>query len=343
MLDQSTFTVHMPDPLVLIGGGDVMLHTAHAARAAGLRVAAVLAPRHAEEYLPLGRQNTFDAFRAAGVSTFLIEDLNSNLRSLSGQWIGSDALALCFGPAWIFNDAVRGVFGAGMINYNPIPVPRYLGGAHYTWQILQGDRKGGVILQLITEKLDRGPILKAKYFDIPPTARTPADYFKAYTEHGNQLLDEAISAFVKGDSFTSTPYEEVNERRLYLPRLYTLRNGWIDWRWSGRDIERFCCAFDEPYKGAGTLVDGQEIHLKDVHLEEGERAHPFLSGLVVRRLKDRVWVAVSDGLLRIGQVHRADDTDAKPLLRAGRRLVTPPEKLYEAMAYRPTLSGKTIN
>jgi methionyl-tRNA formyltransferase len=343
MPDQSSLAVRMPDPLVLIGGGDVMLHTAQAARAAGLRVAVILAPRHAEEILPLGRQNTFDAFRAASIPTFLIEDLNANLRSLPGQWIGSDALALCFGPAWIFDDTVRYAFGAGMINYNPIPVPRYLGGAHYTWQILQGDRNGGVILQLITDKLDRGPILKANYFDIPPTARTPADYFKIYTEHGNRLLDEMINSLIECRSFTLTRYEEVNERRLYLPRLYTLRNGWIDWRWSGQDIERFCCAFDEPYKGAGTLVDGHEIHLKDVYLEEGERCHPFLSGLVVRRLKDRVWVAVSDGLLRIGQVAGADDTDAKSLLREGQRLVTPPEKLYEALAYRPTLSGKPIS
>jgi methionyl-tRNA formyltransferase len=337
------FSVRRPSALVLIGGGDVMLHTAETAQAAGLRVAAILAPRHAEETLPLGGKNTLAAFRAMGAPTFVIEDLNSDLAALPSEWTGTNALAFCYGPAWIFNRAVLNAFGAGMINYNPIPVPRYLGGAHYTWQILQGDRKGGVILQLITDRLDRGPILKANYFEIPPTARTPADYFKAYTEHGNRLLDEAISTFVRGGSFTSTPYEEVNEHRFYLPRLYTLRNGWIDWRWSGRDVERFCCAFDEPYKGAGTLVDGQEIHLKDVYLEEGERSHPFLSGLVVRRLKDRVWVAVSDGLLRIGQAVGADDTDAKPLLREGRRLVTPPEKLYEALAYRPTLSGKPIS
>lgn len=342
MQERVRLVIPRPDPLVLIGGGDVMLHTARAAQARGLRVGVILAPRHAEEPLADGAI-TRDAFSALGVPVSLVDDINVPGALTESVWTGPRALALCYGPAWVFAEPVRQAFGAGMINYNPIPVPRYLGGAHYTWQILNGDRDGGCILQLITAELDRGPLLQARYFTIPETARTPADYFAAYNEHGCRLLADALEAMIAGRPFEAVPYAEVNARRLYLPRLFTVQNGFIDWQWSGRDIERFCCAFDAPYKGAGTFVDGQEVRLKDAWFEPGEGFHPFVSGLVVRRLGDGVWAAVPGGLLRIGDARTAEGGDARPLLREGRRLATPPQKLYEAAIYRPKLSGKGIS
>lgn len=332
-----------PESLVLIGGGDVMLHTARTARARGFRVIVVLAPRHAEEILPIGGRVTREAFADLGVALQVVDDINAWPELERQDWIGQGALALCFGPAWIFGRACLAAFGVGMINYNPIPVPRYLGGAHYTWQILNGDREGGCILQLITEQLDRGPILRAKYFIIPDAARTPADYFEAYNATGNELLEELLDELVNGCSFDAAPYADVNPRRLYLPRLFTLHNGLIDWQWSGVEIERFCCAFDTPYAGAGTFVDDIEVRLSGVWLEPSEDLHPFLSGLVVRRISDQAWVAARGGLLRIDSVRTSSGEDGKGLLREGRRLATPPERLHQALTYRPKLSGKGIN
>jgi len=334
----------MPKPahVALIGGGDVMLHTTQSARSRGLTVAVILAPRHAEERLPLGREVTRRAFERLGVPVWIVEDINAAPLTGNG-WTGPEALALCFGPAWIFAEHVLAAFGAGMINYNPIPVPRYLGGAHYTWQILSGDREGGAALQLITRELDRGPILRSRYFRIPDEARTPADYFAVYHEHGCELLDGMLDDIIAGVPFAETAFSEVDARRLYLPRLHTLRNAFIDWSWSGREIERFCCAFDQPYMGAATFVDDLEIRLGDVRLESGQEFHPFLSGLIVRRLAGRSWAATRDGLLRIGVARTAAGEDAVALLHEGRRLATPPDKLYDAATYRPKLSGKGID
>ena len=315
-----------------------MLHTARRAKAAGLRVAAILAPRHAEERLPLGGKVTLPAFRALGIPVLVVPDINEPGGSRLGDWTGPDALAFCFGPAWIFGREILRAFGAGMINYNPIPVPRYLGGAHYTWQILNGDRDGGCILQLITKQLDRGPILRAKYFRIPAAARTPADYFLAYHRPGCGLMDGALKDILAGRRFKLQDYEGLSAKRLYLPRLNTLRNGYVDWRWSGAEIERFCCAFDQPYAGAASFIDGVEIRLGNVRLEKGEQFHPYLSGLIVRRLGEVVWIAVAGGLLRVGSL-RAGGVETKALAREGRRLATPPGKLHEASAYRPQLTG----
>jgi methionyl-tRNA formyltransferase len=330
-----------PASVALIGGGDVMLHVARSVLARGLRVTVILAPRHAEERLPLGREVTLRAFEGLGVPILIVEDINTG--PLGADWTGPEALALCFGPAWIFAEHVLRAFGAGMINYNPIPVPRYLGGAHYTWQILNGDREGGAVLQLITPELDRGPVLRARHFRIPNDARTPADYFAAYHGHGCELLDSMLDDIIAGAPFAETPFSEVDARRLYLPRLHTLHNAFIDWSWSGREIERFCCAFDQPYMGAASFIDGVEVRLRDVWLESGGEFHTFLAGLVVRRLGRRIWAATRDGLLRIGEARTVTGEHAGGLLREGLRLATPPQKLYEAATYRPKLSGKGID
>jgi len=315
-----------------------MLHCAGRAKAAGLRVAAILAPRHAEEPLPLDGRKTEAALRALGIPVLVEADINAAQPLLRGEWTGRRAIAFCFGPAWIFGPQVLSAFGGGMVNYNPIPVPRYLGGAHYTWQILNGDRRGGCILQLVTPALDRGPILRSRYFRIPASARTPEDYFRAYHRPGCALVDGALKDIVAGRAFRTQAYDRVDARRLYLPRLNTAKNGFIDWRWSGAEIERFCCAFDRPYAGAGSYIDGVEVRLGDVRLEKGERFHPFLSGLIVRRSGDTAWIAVTGGLLRVAAL-RSQGADVRALAREGARLSTPPEKLHEAAAYRPRLSG----
>jgi methionyl-tRNA formyltransferase len=112
-----------------------------------------------------------------------------------------------------------------MVNYNPIPVPRYLGGAHYTWQILNGERSGGSVLQLITPQLDRGPVLREKRFRVPAAARTPADYFRAYHRPGCALMDGALRDILAGRPFKARDFASLDPRRFYLPRLNTLKNG----------------------------------------------------------------------------------------------------------------------
>lgn len=345
MSADGTFEFRFPKitTLLLIGGGDTMLDVARRAKATGLDVRAILAPRHADEVLPIAGTVTAATLTGIGCPFEVVEDINAWSSLTDQNWAPATTAAFCFGPAWIFSPEVRARFGAGMVNCNPIPVPRYLGGAHYTWQILNGDREGGCVFQLITDRLDRGPILRSRYFDIPEGARTPYDYFLAYNDASNDLMASALEDVVAGNAFQAVDFESVQTRRLYLPRLFTVHNAYIDWRWNGSELERFCCAFDRPYMGAGTYVDGTEIRLSDVAFEPGEAFHPFLSGLVVRRLDGQVWVSVTDGLLHIGEARMRDGQSALDLLKEGRRLATPPDKVFEAMIYRPNLSGKGIS
>lgn len=324
----------------LIGGGDLMLHTARMAREASLNVAVVLAPRHAEEALPIARIKARDAFAAEGFAVHVVDDINAWPALATADWTGAHALALCFGPSWIFRQGVVGRFGAGMINFNGIPIPRYLGGAHYTWQILNGDRTSGCILQEITAEIDRGPILRRELFELPSTVRVPDDYFRANVEAGRRFMERAIADMRANRPFPAGEFATLDKARLYFPRLHTLENGWIDWTWQAGDVERFCCAFDRPYAGASTVIDGRVVRLKDVRLgDAGETLHPYAAGLVVRRTGDEAWVAARGGLLVVGRAASEDGRDAGALLKEGRRLHTPAERLSHSLTFRPALSA----
>jgi len=326
--------------VALIGGGDLMHHTARTLKKLGLRATIVLAPRHAEEALPVAGVPTENAFAEDGSEVHVVQNINKWPELDTLNWTGANSLALCFGPTWIISKHVLARFGAGMINFNGIPIPRYLGGAHYTWQILNDDRTSGCFLQEITMDVDRGPILRRHLFDLPPSVRLPEDYFLANHEEGCLFMEQAIADIHADKEFNPIEFSSLDEGRLFFPRLNTLENGWINWSWSAPEIERFCCAFDRPYAGATTLIDGTIVHLSNVRLTETMKAlHPFATGLVIRNTGQVASVAAPGGLLAIEMARLQDGNDAMGLLTEGRRLHTPPDRLSHALACRPALTA----
>ncbi len=330
--------------VALIGSGDLMVVAADRLNRDGYTVSALLAPRHADEALPLTGGILRVRLEDAGAMVKVVENVNDTSSWPAEQFAGTAALALCFGPAWMFSTAVIGRFGFGMINVNLIPVPRYLGGAHYTWQILNGNRDGGCYLQDITADLDRGDILQYETFQVPESARVPEDYFLANFEHGQQCLSAFLRAMRDGAPLRPISYQSVNSDRLYFPRVMTLEQAFIDWRWSADEIVRFCNAFDRPYAGAATFCNGLLVRLKNVELlKNADDFHPFAAGIIVRRIGHELVVAARGGALSLGMVQDASGTDVRPRLREGRRLLTPAAKLEHAFAFQPRLSAQGFN
>jgi RimJ/RimL family protein N-acetyltransferase/methionyl-tRNA formyltransferase len=324
--------------VVMIGGGSLLRATMDMARSRGIRTGAILAPRHADERLAGGRSLRADL----DVNRFPCVVAKTALE-VDPLQLGADfgsALALCFGPAWIFPDEVRRRFPRGMYNFNGIPIPRYLGGAHYTWQILNGDRHGACHIQEITDAVDRGALLMSHTFDLSADAVTPEDYFRENEEKGREFLGRFLDRLFDCDGFAPRQFADLDAHRLYFPRLLTKENGWIDWSWSGADIAAFCRAFGPPYVGASSTLNERRIYLQRVRLlPESTASHPFCSGLIVRRLKDSFYVAVAGGLLQIEQYQWDDGSPSVPRIREGDRLVTNGATLERARSFRPQISA----
>lgn len=327
--------------LVFIGGGHLMLRTLLAARNRGLRAGAILAQRHADEVLP-GGQTLLASLRSQSFSVDLAESADDVDPARLGEGFAG-ALALCFGPAWVFPPQVLARFAAGMLNFNGIPIPRYLGGAHYTWQILNGHRQAGCHIQCITDDVDQGDLLLSEAFALPASVRTPEDYFRENDRFGLQFLGGFLDRLAAGQDFVARAFANVNGERLYFPRLMTRDNGWIDWSWSGDEIEAFCRAFGPPYRGASTQYNGQRLFISQATLltdPSHPTFHPFCAGLIVRKTAASFCVAVRQGLLRIDAC-KFDDGSATSSIREGDRLFTDAHTLAQARLHRPRLAGSS--
>lgn len=331
----SAWTAGTVDTLVFIGGGMLMVRCMERARALGFRTGALLAERHASEIL--GNGQTLATLLSDKKQPYRVLAAADQVDPAALFAEPGHALALCFGPAWIFPNVVIERFTAGMLNFNGIPIPRYLGGAHYTWQILNEYRRSGCHIQQITADVDRGDLLLSANFDLPATAGTPAAYFEANDAISYDFLDGFLTKLVRSESLHPRRFETVNSERLYFPRLTTRDNGWIDWSWSGVEIMRFCLAFAAPYPGASTYYQGHRLYVKQARLvRDAEHAsfHPFCTGLIVRKQADSFTVVVRDDLLCIEDWFLEGDG---PALKEGERLYTDSEQLAYARLYRPKI------
>ena len=327
---------HQLENICFIGSGMAMVKAMSVAQKLGFQVASFLATRHAEETLSNGLSLT---------ETLEIEKLPyqvvDSVAEINPQVFFSNThrtLAICMGPAWIFPGRVRDSFGVGMVNFNGIPIPEYLGGAHHTWQILNNSRTSGCYIQEITAEVDRGDILAGHKFWLPPDVDTPAEFFEINEQYTDEFLKAFLDSLHKGASFSRLSFNQLNLERLYFPRLSTVENGWIDWSWSGRDIAIFCQAFGNPYPGARTLLGDEVLVIKKSRFIAPPKdldPHPFSAGLVVRSLPESFFVAVSGGLLEV-QEWSLDGSSVT--MREGARLHTDTARLLRARTHRPNFN-----
>jgi methionyl-tRNA formyltransferase len=319
------------DSFVFFGGGPLLVDAATRSARRGLRTAVFTSPRHLAEITPS------DALQTAGVPTFEADDINADPR-LSDH-VANTTLGIALGPAWIFGPEVCALFGPRFVNVMGIDLPRYRGGAHHTWQILQGNRVGSVNLQLINEVVDSGPVIKRREYLFPASARVPADYFRAAEPENRDFLFEFLDEVIAQVEFREEPLQE--KLAQHYPSLSTDVQGWVDWSWDVDEIEQFVNAFGEPYPGASTHYGDTRVHLKEARVERGDGPfHPFMAGLVYRVSDVGAWVCCRGGSLLVEQV--TDEAGAWVTVRVGRRFHTPRDLLDAALAYRAVYTAKGL-
>jgi methionyl-tRNA formyltransferase len=109
----------------------------------------------------------------------------------------------------------------------------------------------------------------------------------------------------------------------------------VNWAWSAKEIERFICAFDDPYRGASTFLFGRRLFLKNCRdAGRAESFHPIQAGLVFRRFHGGICVAVGHGAVTIRRVCDEYGNDVTDALKPGDRLHTPTTVLDAALEFR---------
>jgi methionyl-tRNA formyltransferase len=206
-------------------------------------------------------------------------------------------LVLGLGPAWVISrDTLR--CAKQWVNINFIPVPKFMGGAHSTWQILNEQFSSSIVFQEMSFPVDRGNILARYDFHYGPEHLTPQSRFE---ENSRQLMLFIDDALLKISIKNGTPKVSIDYKdREYWPRLNSEIHGWIDWNWSGEEIAKFVGAFGSPYIGAHTNLLGNTLYFRTAEFSECENIHPFSAGIIIRQeTKNEFIVAVRGGHLKV--------------------------------------------
>jgi hypothetical protein len=325
------------DRILLLGGSRATAEMAAALQSRSrYRVEVFTAPRQEDDAITETGE-TFRAFLGRNSIAYRVaDDINTDPHFLAAITPGTMALGV--GEAWSFAPDIVAKFGGRLLDLMGIRLPQYRGGAHYTWQILTGNRRGACNLQVVNAEMrpgvhDSGSIVKCHDYLFPASARIPADYFGHAVREEVRFILEFLDEVAAGKDFEPRPLQ--NAFSLYFPRLNTRQNAFLDWQWPTREIERMICAFDRPYVGASTSINGALVRVRSASAESGDGAfHPFQRGLIYRIDVDHLFVATRDGAILVGDVRDADGTSVKDGLRVGDRFFTPTAWIEQAMQHR---------
>lgn len=327
----------------LMGGGSTLFEFAKVLVGREYEVFVFTSRRHGDELIA-NNSTLCDCLDQLNIPCFIPKDVNTDAGFLDN--ITAKTLGVGFGEVWTFDRETIDRFNGKLFDFMGIRLPQYRGGAHYSWQIMRRNRIGACNLQVINEDMvqgvfDSGEIIKSKEYFFPESAKTPQDYFDAAVEEEVSFLIDFVNELEKGRSFRLSAVPE--QFSIYFPRLNTIKNGWIDWSWNTEDIASFINAFDDPYPGASTYLDGQWVRLKNVRVEYNDGPfHPFQAGLAYKINDTGIYAASRNGTIIIGSVVNEKSDEIKEKITTGQRFFTPHDQIEKAMTYKVDYDGEGL-
>lgn len=322
--------------IILFGGGDLLVDFARIGLRMGKDVFCFAVKRHLSEKLTRNNKLTLaQALKKEKVPFCEKQNING-CREL--KMMASDgSIGIGLGEAYTFSSNTIRLFKGMLFDFMVIDLPRYRGGAHFTWQILRSDNKGCWNIQMINKDMipgvyDSGKVLMKRIYRITEKASSPQAYFDASFENGRMIFVDFLRKIDRGQNFKLFGINEKESQ--YFPRLSTPKHGFIDWSWQCREINSFIAAFGEPYCGASTFINNTRVYLKECsfQLSEGE-FHPFMSGLIFRIYRGTAFVAARGGTLKVKYVADQSGRQIITDLKAGQRFYTPQKYLERAMQF----------
>lgn len=321
------------DGVVVFGGSWITAAFLRMLSKTELKVTLYTSPRHFDEVVESDNSTLRCVTKSLGIKTIVTEDVN-NEKSLS-ELITKQTLGISLGAAWVFESETVKLFNGKLLDFMGIALPKYRGGAHYTWQILSNNKSGACNLQIIyggKKSFHKGEIIKRSEYLFPESARIPQDYFNFAIRKETLFLAEFLNEVHEEKNFSLESLDESISS--YYPFLNTKIQGWINWNWSAEEIDRFICAFDDPYDGASTYLSESRVYLKDCEIvEKEENFHPFHSGLVYRCSSSRIFIAVKGGAISINKILNENGDNIIEYVQEGSRLFTPQSLIESSLLF----------
>ena len=328
--------------VLLFGGGRILVSTAKLLKNQGYSVFVYTAPRQLADKLTGAEETLKDLLEDEKIPYQVSEDINNE--SALTDHITPTTLGLGFGEAWSFDKAIINRFAGRLLDYMGIPLPKYRGGAHYTWALMTNEKQWGCHFQVVNEymiqgEFDSGELVFSHTYQLSEQVRTPDNFFDFAIAEETKFIARFIDRLKNKQAFgLSVP----DESSSYLfPRLHTLKNGWINWQWQFEQIADFICAFDTPYPGASTYLNSKlRVLLRGCRkVEQTTQFHPYQSGLITRVYGGEAFIIAGQGLIALASI--SDGTqELMETIRPGDRLFTSQVTLEQAILYRPEYTSQ---
>ena len=326
------------DHYLLFGGGKLLGELAITLTKQEKKITVVTSPRHVNEILPDIGITLATLLNKNKIPYISLSNLNNKIID---EIITPTTLGISIGAAWIFKSSFIRKFNSRLINLHGSKLPQDRGGGGFSWRILRKDRQGFNLIHLIDDGVDTGDIVYYEEYVFPAFCRISLDFQKFSTNQYLKFIGSFIKKIEKNNEFKHISQTEYFSS--YWPRLATNKHAYIDWSWTLFDIESFICAFDDPYPGAMTFLNGKLVRIKDCYcITTDGKFHPFQTGIIYRINSNSLFVACNEGSLIINKLV---DKNNKPILDRvilGDRFYTPGKLLEQAMQTREYYSASGI-
>ena len=309
------------DKVVLLGGGRLLLALAQWCQSKGTPISVVTAPRHAAEIIENGKSLN-EILCSENIPLLVAEDVAAKEVS---EFLGdlSNAFCLSISGAWIFKkETIGNLFHGKLFNVHGTRLPQNRGGGGRSWQIMMGVRLGFCQLHLVDGGVDTGNIVRTEEFLYPSSCRIPKDYDEIDLNKNVSFVTNFIEEILSGgiDTETSSQTEYFSS---YFPRLNTRDHGWINWNDEITHLERFICAFDDPYEGAKCFWRNQMVFVKKVCVDfQDQSFHPYQAGIVYRNNGKWLCVCALGGSLIVEDITDTKGNKILEKIKVGDRLFT---------------------
>lgn len=151
----------------------------------------------------------------------------------------------------------------GCLNIHPSLLPKYRGPSPIQTTILNGDKETGLTIILMDEKIDYGPILAQREWEIPITKITYEKLSKKLAELGIELLVKTIPKWINSEI---KPQPQDESKATYT-KIIKKEDGKINRSKPVQEIERQIRAF-YPWPGSFFFWKGKRIKIIEAEAVE---------------------------------------------------------------------------
>lgn len=158
------------------------------------------------------------------------------------------------------------------LNIHPSLLPKYRGASPIQTAILNGDKKTGITIMLMDEKMDHGPIVSQIEIDIKPNENYE-NLEKRLSKESSAFLIKTLPLYLNN----KIRIQEQDESKVSYTKILSREQGEIDLNKSAVEIERMIKAF-YPWPGTWLYLNKKRIKILKAKAIEKEQKTSIKTG-----------------------------------------------------------------